>query len=501
VNALTSGKVAHAYLLTGIRGSGKTTTARLIAKALNCAKAEAAEPCNTCEACSAITHSHCVDVLEIDAASNRGIDEIRSIKENVKYLGTLPYKVYIIDEVHMLTLEAFNALLKTLEEPPPHVVFILATTDPHKVPITISSRCQPLDFRPVEDGVLEKLIEKICKEEKVTIEKAALSLVIKHATGSFRDAISLIDQLGAYTSGKITEEAVISLLGHVDKEQFRVLSACIIAKDVKEAIPILGDLIRGGVGAKDIIENLIELFRDKVLKEDPAVSFEELDQMLSVLIDAYDRIEASELPDIILELTVIRLCKIRPIEKLDTLIEKIENLRVSPAEPMRHVDKKTKEVGISQPQEKISEEKNEIPHVKASSIEFDWTGFVKRFSEEKPNLGSCLAHSYFLEFDGKRILVGFGKNSFYFDRVNNDSTKKIIKSYVHNFYGKELEIAFTTEEKPAHVLSYEENTREEAKKRLRETEERLKAHPSVAEVIESFGGEIVEVEEIKEREN
>lgn len=517
VNAITSGKIAHAYLLSGIRGSGKTTTARLIAKALNCIKGPTPEPCNACAICSAIGNSNCTDVLEIDAASNRGIDEIRAIKENVKYLPAgATYKIYIIDEVHMLTLEAFNALLKTLEEPPSHVIFILATTDPHKVPVTISSRCQLLDFRPVDTNVLKELIEKICREENVTIESEAMSLVIKHAGGSFRDAVSLLDQLIAYSEGKITEAAVISILGIFDKEQCGELLQSIVRKDSNEAIRITRELIKNGINSQDVIQNLIEIFRDVLIKrelkenkenlESSSLTYEELDQILLVLIDAYQKMIESDFGDIILELTVLRICKIRPIAELNNLIARLENTSV--AAPLVKTEKQ-KET-IQEPSEKKNNEFT-IPSAQVASPSiarvtppivqreknevFDWNHFVKKFTEEKPNLGSCLIQSYFLEFDGKKLVIGFAKNSFSFDRVNNETTKKILKSSLQSFYGKELDIVFTIVEKQDNLVSHEENIKNEEQKRLKETAERLKNHPSVSEIIESFGGEIIAVEE------
>ena len=213
-NAIEKNKIAHAYLFSGPRGTGKTSTAKILAKALNCTHGPTTDPCGTCEACRKITEGTSMDVLEIDAASNRGIDEIRGLRETV---GFLPvdgrYKVYIIDEVHMLTTEAFNALLKTLEEPPPHILFILATTEPHKIPATIHSRCQRYDFRRISASDIEARLGEVIDHLDLTIEPAAVRLIADAAEGGMRDALSLLDQCITTSDDTITAADVENLLG------------------------------------------------------------------------------------------------------------------------------------------------------------------------------------------------------------------------------------------------------------------------------------------------
>ena len=213
-NAIRSGRVSHAYLFSGPRGTGKTSTARIFAKALNCVKGPTDNPCGVCDQCVKIRDGHAVDTIEIDAASNRGIDEIRDLREKVRYTPVEGrYKVYIIDEVHMLTSEAFNALLKTLEEPPKHAVFMLATTEPQKVPVTIASRCQRLDFRRLSAEEVSGQIKKIAKAEKIDIADDAVAIIARNCEGAMRDAISLFDQLISFAGKTIKRDDVVALLG------------------------------------------------------------------------------------------------------------------------------------------------------------------------------------------------------------------------------------------------------------------------------------------------
>ncbi|HSF32095.1 MAG TPA: DNA polymerase III subunit gamma/tau, partial [Candidatus Tectomicrobia bacterium] len=223
-NALRQGRIAHAYLFSGTRGVGKTTTARVLAKALNCEQGPLPEPCNECALCQAITMGSSLDVLEIDGASNRGIDEIRDLREKIRYAPARSrYKVYIIDEVHMLTEHAFNALLKTLEEPPPQVVFIFATTEPQKVPITILSRCQRFDFRKVASAEIALCLEKIAEQESIRISREALHRIARRAEGSLRDAQTLFDQVVAFCGSEVREEDVGQLLGLAGEDQMLAL--------------------------------------------------------------------------------------------------------------------------------------------------------------------------------------------------------------------------------------------------------------------------------------
>jgi DNA polymerase-3 subunit gamma/tau len=262
-NAIASGRLAHAYLFSGPRGVGKTTTARLLAKAVNCAHPVDQNPDNTCESCSEITEGRSFDVLEIDGASNRGVEEIRNLRESVRYApSTGKYKVYIIDEVHMLTKEAFNALLKTLEEPPPHVVFVFATTELHKVPATILSRCQRFEFRRIRTEEITANLRTIARAEGLEAEEDALLLVARKGDGSLRDAQSLFDQVVALCGRHVTSAGMIEALNLVGQEVYFRVTDLVKSADVHGGLVLVDELMRQGHDLREFLGGLIEHFRN-----------------------------------------------------------------------------------------------------------------------------------------------------------------------------------------------------------------------------------------------
>jgi DNA polymerase-3 subunit gamma/tau len=350
-NEISKGRIAHAFLFSGTRGVGKTTTARILAKALNCRKEGKPTPipCDSCDACLEIKQGVSVDVLEIDGASNRGIDEIRELRESVKYApAKLRYKVYIIDEVHMLTREAFNALLKTLEEPPKHVVFILATTDVHKIPVTILSRCQRFDFRRVSLKELTASLRRIAEGESVQIDDQSLAYIAKAAEGSMRDAQSLLDQIISYSGTQIHQEDVRALLGVIGQETLRLFADVILSKKTGEIFQLVEDLTLRGYDLGQFCKELIEYFRNlivvKLIPNSPTfiedisldlqklqeqaqrVSLQELQQIFKFLLETESELKRTSYPRFVLEMALVRASQLASLQPLESLIEKIQQL-------------------------------------------------------------------------------------------------------------------------------------------------------------------------------
>ncbi len=292
-NAIVNNRIAHAYLFAGPRGVGKTTTARILAKALNCKNNSNGEPCNNCDTCNSFNSSQSLDIIEIDGASNRRIDEIRTLREAVKYAPTTGnYKIFIIDEVHMLTTESFNALLKTLEEPPEHAIFIFATTDIHKVPLTIISRCQRFDFRRIELDAIKNQLSKIAKADDISIDDQALTFIAKKADGALRDAQSLFDQVISFGGKEINSSVVSTMLNLIDEEIYFKISDAILNKDFIEAFEISKAIYNNGWNYIDFCAGLTEHFRNiltTILKHDTSFveSSEQIKKMYLEYLDTF----------------------------------------------------------------------------------------------------------------------------------------------------------------------------------------------------------------------
>ena len=348
-NAIELNRVAHAYLFSGTRGVGKTTSARLLAKALNCEQGPTPEPCDQCSVCVAIREGHCIDVLEIDGASNTGVDDVRALIENVQYSASAcRYKVYIIDEVHMLSKNAFNALLKTLEEPPPQVVFIFATTELIKIPETILSRCQCFEFKPLSHRQIVAQLQLICEHDGIKIDRPSLEEIAKNGAGSMRDAQSLLDQVIAFCGKEVDRDAVESILGVVGQSVLEQFMDAVIARDgavlltqVRQVVDAGKDL---GYFCRDLMQTVRHLMLVKVssqpetLLDANACNLEvlqrqaeqlhgdELQQMFQALAKAEMDMKRSSLAQTIFEMAVLRLIDIRPFQDIDQLIAKINDM-------------------------------------------------------------------------------------------------------------------------------------------------------------------------------
>ena len=350
-NSIESGKIAHALIFAGPRGTGKTSTARIVAKAINCEKKDEGQyPCGAeqCGSCEEISEGKCLDVQEIDAASHTGVADVREIIESVKYMpAAAAKKVYIIDEVHMLSQSAFNALLKIMEEPPEHAVFILATTEAHKVPPTIMSRCQRYDFKKIPVEKIKQSLENITRAEELAIDAETLYLIARESEGSMRDSLSLLDQLAASFAGEIKHDEVIGLLGIPDKESLKSVLRAVFEKDAARCVELARGAAAKGISPRRMSHDLIHLFKNLLylkicgrdfrseLSDDEKKdlfeivrdeSAETVELLFNIMIDAGERIRGSSYPEIVLELGLVKMSTMGKVEKIDDMIKRLEKL-------------------------------------------------------------------------------------------------------------------------------------------------------------------------------
>ncbi|MFQ5824098.1 MAG: DNA polymerase III subunit gamma/tau [bacterium] len=538
-NAIIHNRLAAAYLYSGPRGVGKTTTARIFAKAINCEEGPTPTPCNECSSCKEITASRSLDVFEIDGASNRGIDEVRNLRENIRYAPSKgKHKIYIIDEVHMLTTEAFNALLKTLEEPPRKVLFIFATTEPHKVPATILSRCQRYDFRRIPMSEIIQQLQHICNAESITIDEEALFLIAKKSEGSMRDGQSLLDQVVSFCGQKVKIEELSELLGIIDHELFFECSDCITNKDVSTGLQLVDKIFIQGCDMGEFLNGLVEHFRNLLVVKatqkldlleglesfgsrykEASNSFSEADllRLIQLAAETSYQIRRSPNSKLILEMLIVKMIKMDKSMELGELLTKISHLKnttnpklgnslnttvnfsttkneseAASIKQISNVVTNNSEYQINNNKSSLEKKSLSDAPVEASleNIKNHWLEIIEKVKNKKMHLGSFLNEGYPTSLEDGFLEISFGKkNGFHINTINQN--RRIIENIIFEQTGLRVQIHCKkneSEEFKQILLKHKPAN----KPQERADENSTLQIPIVKKIIEVFNGEIIQ---------
>ena len=521
INAFKKDRVAQGYILTGPRGVGKTTTARIISKTLNCSTAKNGVPCNECNSCKEIIDGRNLDVLEIDGASNRGIEEIRNLREQIKYTPmNSRYKVFIIDEVHMLTNQAFNALLRTLEEPPSHGKFILATTDIHKVPSTIISRCQRFDFNRITLDVISKRLSLILKAESIDIDDASLLSISQKADGSMRDALSLLDQVIAYSGDSIKIEDVSAVIGLIPNEIYFDFSNAIVEKDYNKMMSVIESIHSAGLSLQDLTEGLIkhynnllitlvdkgedllsgmsEEIKNQYINSSNSYINKDIIRISKVLHDMQFSLKQVSQPMIVFEMTALKLIEMDTSVSISELISDISSKESkkkvieSKEPPIKKNDDITdfkidEELNVSEKSTnlKTSNDEKQKPLLDLEVIKDTWNDFVKKVSNNRPSIATILEHADPIELNGNSLTVNI-VDLPKFSVGNLEHNQELINQFAQEHYDLPLKIV------PKLVQSNNsDNISKKNDSKVDEDHSSNSKDTVISKVLEVFDGEIL----------
>ena len=484
-NAIRSQRVAHAILFSGPRGTGKTTIARILAKAMNCVDGPTAAPCNGCRSCIDIVAGSAADVFEIDGASNNSVEQIRDLRDNIRYLPAYSrHKIYIIDEVHMLSIAAFNALLKTLEEPPAHVLFFFATTEPNKIPVTILSRCQRYDLRRVDGTALVAHLKQLCQEERRDVSARSLALIAREAGGSVRDALSLLDQVLASTDGGVTPETVLAIVGGVERDLVEQMAGGVLQRDLALLLTLLDDAYQRGVDLRKLYSDLVSYLRDVMVVAmgsgelplldatagdmhalEAAAAIMSVPALHQVFRMIYDHATVVRLaPDTRLacEMAFFQVCQVVPAVSVDMLIQKLDRLRTAMAAAPNTGSDDTLDTPTPtllppaaapvQPSIPLAPAEAEaLPETEppvdlastgnGSERDSAWLACLDAMSRKHPALAAQLRGSRLLEIADGRMTVEMAGNGFQLNMVKRAKNRELLQTFCTAFFNRPLTIA------------------------------------------------------------
>ena len=524
-NAISTGKTAHAFIFSGPRGVGKTSTARIVAKALNCKDGPTNLPCSECTNCKEISEGNSLDVIEIDAASHTGVKDIREIIENVKYLPSSgKTKIYIIDEAHMLSQSAFNALLKTLEEPPPHVLFILATTDVQKIPVTILSRCQRYDFKKVSTDKIKDRIKLVTFTENISVNEETIYSIAQESDGSLRDALSLLDQLVATFGTDIKHEEAARVLGLLDRQLLRKAISAIFQKDTKMCLETLNEASLKGVSPRRFAEDLLKTLRNALIiratggeiisnisKEEKReiellstdYSIESLELLFNLMLKGTEEVQQSSYPQMALEVTLVKLTILDTSIAIGDILKSIEGLKdklVNADTPSHHKESPQTKA----PTQAAKTQKDSAPDVESTNdtkrsdkIKEEKTknvegqDFLRFLKEKKPVIAMQLEHAESMRIGESVIDIEFPSQSIHYDYMIRKETQDTLRKLSKEFFGRDYKIV-------AHASSSNSDNTSLSDKNSK-IRSQIKDTQSVKDAMEIFRGRIVNIK-IREKE-
>jgi len=512
-NQIANGNVGHAYLFSGTKGTGKTSTAKIFSRAVNCLNPKDGNPCNECEICKGILDESIMDVVEMDAASNRKIEDIRELRDRVIYPpARTKYKIYIIDEVHMLTNEAFNALLKTLEEPPKHLIFILATTEMERLPQTILSRCQRFDFKRITSKDIIANMKNICDQLNMKVEDRALHLIARNSDGAMRDALSLLDQCLSYKEGELTYEDTLDILGIANTDILFSLAEDIRKKELERALLKIDDIVQEGKDLHQFIKDLIYHFRNLLIsktannaenimdmdketfqmyiEQSKSMSLEYILKALDILTKCENQAKWATQPRIILEMATIKLINLEEQAKLEDRVEKLEmmissgNIDIRKPKDTKNYkkqwDSKEEYKKVEEPKEEtereiepveIFDDEKDLPF---QTILEEWPKVLKTLRDVRPSTHALLMEGQPVSFDANTLKIGYKDGyGIHKELISSDENKELVRKTISSHFHKKINVDF--------IMVEEQEEEEECEK------------DHVQEVKDFFGEDIVEI--------